>query len=224
MKVILLPGMDGTGLLFEPLIKHFPQNIEFEVVSLNETPGTDPREQAIEISKKIVDPRVILVAESYSGRIAHELFNILGKKIAKIIFLASFISRPSKISKLTGLLPEFLLNPSVVPDWALNTICFAGHGRREQISLVRRAIGLVDPTVLKARLHQLSNLEVPQNTQNVQAVYIRPTNDHLVSSEAVKILAKTYDQLQIETVAGGHFIAQAKPDECARVILSAITT
>jgi len=33
MKIVLLPGLDGTGNLFNPLLKAIPQNSEVIVVS-----------------------------------------------------------------------------------------------------------------------------------------------------------------------------------------------
>jgi surfactin synthase thioesterase subunit len=33
MQWVLLPGFDGTGLLFEPLTERLPRNIEVRVVS-----------------------------------------------------------------------------------------------------------------------------------------------------------------------------------------------
>ncbi|NRA62477.1 MAG: hypothetical protein HRU25_16560 [Psychrobium sp.] len=35
MKLILLPGLDGTGLLFEPLINIMPDNVDFDIITLS---------------------------------------------------------------------------------------------------------------------------------------------------------------------------------------------
>ena len=37
MKVVLLPGLDGTGILFKPFIEALPKNIETLVVSYPRT-------------------------------------------------------------------------------------------------------------------------------------------------------------------------------------------
>ncbi|MFT6786944.1 MAG: hypothetical protein ACJAVX_000287 [Pseudoalteromonas rhizosphaerae] len=39
MKIILLPGLDGTGRLFAKLTKNLPENINTEVISYESLEG-----------------------------------------------------------------------------------------------------------------------------------------------------------------------------------------
>ena len=216
--------MDGTGSLFNELILNIPQELDREVICLNEIPGVSYRQQAEQIAEKIETSSVVVVAESYSGRIAYELCNILGSKVSKIVFIASFVSCPGRLAKLAAVLPKYVLKPSLFPNWLMKTLCFGGSGNRTLLAQVRQAIAQVEPSVLKQRLLNIAELDEPKHHQSTSAVYIRPTNDRLVAYDAVKVLGNIYPQLRIESVEGGHFIAQTAPEPCARVIVRATTT
>lgn len=224
MKIVFLPGMDGTGLLFNELIQNIPREIDQEVVCLNEIQGVSCRDQAQHIAKKFVSSSIVVVAESYSGRIAYELCNILGSRVTKVVFIASFVSCPSKFAKLAAILPEYTLKPGLLPNWLINTLCFDGRGNRVLMDHVRQAIAKAGPSVLKQRLLNIAQLDHPTHRQPAEAVYIQPTNDRLVSHEAIKVLGEIYPALNIEPLEGGHFIAQTAPELCARIILRATYT
>ncbi|UHQ55430.1 hypothetical protein [Microbulbifer sp. YPW16] len=224
MKFVFLPGMDGTGLLFNELILNIPKEIDREVVCLNEIQGVSYRQQAEQIAEKIESSSVVVVAESYSGRIAYELCNILGSRVSKVVFIASFVSCPGRLAKLAAVLPECVLKPNLFPNWLMKVLCFDGRGNRALMDQVRQAIAQVGPSVLKQRLLNIAELDEPKGHQSTTAVYIRPTNDHLVAYDAIKVLGNIYPQLSIESVEGGHFIAQTAPESCARVIVRAKTT
>ncbi len=216
--------MDGTGFLFNELILNMPREVDREVVCLNEVQGVSHRQQAEQIAERIGETSVILVAESYSGRIAYELCRILEKRISKVIFIASFISCPSMLAKLAAALPENAIKPSLLPNWLMKILCFGGRGNRELSESVRSAVSMVEPKILKQRLKNIAELEAPRHHQSIEAVYIRPTNDLLVGREALQVLSKLYLELNIESVEGGHFIAQTAPESCAKVILRAAAT
>ncbi|MCA0901113.1 alpha/beta fold hydrolase [Microbulbifer agarilyticus] len=224
LKIVFLPGMDGTGLLFKGLIQNIPKEIDREVVCLNEIEGESYHQQAEEVAEHIGSSSVVLVAESYSGRIAYELCNILGRRVSRVVFIASFISCPGRLGRLAALLPELFLKPNFFPDWLMKTLCFDGRGNRVLIEQVRQAITEVEPSVLKRRLLNIAELDRPKGHLSTEAVYIRPTNDRLVGYDAIKVLGNVYPKLSIESLEGGHFIAQTAPERCARVIVRAITT
>jgi pimeloyl-ACP methyl ester carboxylesterase len=221
LKIILLPGMDGTGHLFSALIAHLPHDIQIDVICLNEIEGVSFQAQAREISHKIGAEAIFLVAESYSGRIAYELCGLLGHQIRTVVFVASFITAPGWLSKLAAFIPQKLLNISYIPNVFFNYLCFSGFGNDKSIYSVRKSVGSVSRTLIKQRLINMAKLQIPHLAYNLNAIYIRPTCDRLVSVNALNDVRKIFRNLQVQTVIGGHFIAQSNPEECAKIILSA---
>ncbi|MET0090382.1 MAG: hypothetical protein ABW068_10250 [Candidatus Thiodiazotropha sp.] len=71
MKLIMLPGLDGTGRLFKGFLQCYPG--EARVVSLPMDGPQDHRALAQRISPRLPEEDYVLLAESYSGLIAMHL-------------------------------------------------------------------------------------------------------------------------------------------------------
>lgn len=211
--------MDGTGQLFSPLINTLPNNIEYILISLNKLQASTYLAQAKEISNLVGDDRLIIIAESYSGNIAYMLSKILNDQILKIIFIASFLSAPIRLIKITSVIPTWFMDHKFIPDCILNYFCFSGYGNAEHVKMVRNSIEQVAPKTLKQRLKNMNNIESTKQQLNTEVIYIQPTQDRLVSSRAFKKLVNMCTNIKIHNVAGGHFIAQTNPSGCVNVIL-----
>ncbi|NMM39567.1 hypothetical protein [Pseudoalteromonas arctica] len=85
MKILLLPGLDGTGLLFEKVTENLPENLDTEVISYELLKGVTYAEQGAELAKRFKDTDIYIVAESYSGRVAYEFISYLA-----VVFEASY--------------------------------------------------------------------------------------------------------------------------------------
>lgn len=219
MKIILLPGMDGTGLLFKPLFDNLPKSFDIEIVNLNELIGDCFVEQAVSLNQQFTHTPIFIVAESYSGLIAYEYCRLFKEQVIGVIFVASFISSPTFFSQYATLLPVFLMKSNIISNLSLNGIGFDGNGSRQQISSVFESISNAGSTKIKKRLANIAELKQATELVKIPAVYIRPTNDLLVSNKAVSHVKNTFSLLKIVEVEGGHFIAQMQPRRCADIVL-----
>ncbi|GAA5442455.1 hypothetical protein Misp06_00629 [Microbulbifer sp. NBRC 101763] len=73
LKLVFLPGLDGTDILFNDLIKALPKTLNYEAIYLPELEGQDCSEQAVSLEKMTKEEILFLVVEFYSGRLAYEL-------------------------------------------------------------------------------------------------------------------------------------------------------
>ncbi len=55
MKIVLLPGMDGTGVLFEPFLELTPAGIEVISLPLIQSPKYDYADHAKHVMSQIGD-------------------------------------------------------------------------------------------------------------------------------------------------------------------------
>ncbi|WP_226647801.1 alpha/beta fold hydrolase [Microbulbifer variabilis] len=213
-----MPGLDGTGILFENLIKALPKSLRIQVVSLSKLSGRTYYEQAGSLNEITKDDNLLLVAESYSGRLAYELCKLARNRVKGIIFIASFISSPSIISRFSGLLPISFIKPNCINYWAINHYGFNGHANKEKTQKIFHSIKITDKVKFKSRFKNIAKINDPTDKFNLPAIYISPDKDRLVSKKALKQLESLFDRLEIIQIPGGHFIAQAKPIECAKII------
>ena len=222
MKIILLPGLDGTGILFEKLLEEIPSVFDVEVVSYDSIKAVSYSSQAIEIAERFKHEDIFIVGESYSGRVVYELCQILGGHVKGVVFLASFISRPSAMSRVASIMPLGLLKPNRLSRFMLYLFGFNMAGGPEVVAPVFQSLQKTDKRKLKLRLSNIAHLAKPTEKIDCPVTYIRPSTDLLVGINSVKYLASMCSNFSRAKVNGGHFIAQSNPVVCAKVICNAV--
>lgn len=221
MKIVLIPGLDGTGFLFENLIENLPHDCEVEIVSFDLISGLSYKEQAKELASKYKNEELLIVGESYSGRVAYELFHLLNENVKGMVFLASFISSPSLLSRFARFIPVFALSKNALTESLLYFVGFNRSGDKGLVCRVFNSLKHANKQKLKSRLRNISNLKIPTLDISCPVIYVRPTKDRLVSNRAVKVLASKCTSYREVSVEGGHFIAQLNPVACAKIINNA---
>jgi pimeloyl-[acyl-carrier protein] methyl ester esterase len=234
MKLILLPGLDGTGDLYQPLIQ--AMNIEYSKSSdLSVEVISYPVNQKLEYSDliEIIEKRLpieedfYIVAESFSGVIAFSLASKpaahdLHKRLKGIVFIASFVSTPSSLAKYVApLIPSQLLSPNVIPKFIVKKLMLgtSGHVSIEQFWT---AVHKVDPKVLIQRIKAISQIDYKKTIISVPCCYIQANQDWLVPAKNLKHFEQCCPNLETHHVNGPHFIAQAQPQAVAQMILQFI--
>lgn len=211
--------MDGTGKLFEPILGSLPPDIDVEVITLSSPEANDIQSQAIELAELIGQQEVVIFAESYSGAIAYRLAQVESTNIKHIVFAASFLARPSYLSKLSFLVPLSALRLNLVPSFILSWLFFDSYNRNDLVELFKQALKLVSNRTLKNRLKTIASLAEPKQQIKVPCTYIQALNDKLVNPNSVTVFQKLCVNLSIKKISGGHFIAQSSPEKCAEVVI-----
>lgn len=216
MKIILLPGVDGTGILFKPFVDIFKADVSVEVIPLTKDSDQSILNQVSVIEETVGDEKVVLIVESYSGLLAYELARRNKIHIEQIFFFGCFLQPPSFIGKVGRFLPVRLLN--IIPDKLLSHILFNRWASPELIALFRKAIESVDFPNLKKRLNTIGIYQKPTQPIDVPCVYVQGTMDNLVSAYNVKAFEELCINLQIEVVEATHMLLQTQPETMSQLI------
>lgn len=217
-KLILLPGLDGTGLLFQPLTQLLPAEIDYQVIPLSSLSSDEPAEQAMEIANLVGSSPCIVFAESYSGLIAYELCRQQKARIVHVIFAASFLGRPSAISRFAALLPIWPIRRKLAPAGFMNRLLFGNTDRKDLLPLFYQAFDTASSTDLKKRLSRITQLIPPLEDIEQPCTYLCAADDWLVSKNALVVFQQLCHKLDIVPVNGGHLIAQGQPHKCIEII------
>ncbi|GAA0851802.1 hypothetical protein [Aliiglaciecola litoralis] len=210
--------MDGTGKLFGPIISLLPETIVSEVIPLSSLKEDDAISQANEIAQRIGNEQIVIFAESYSGIIAYQLCQMSSLNIKHVFFAASFLYRPSHISKFAYLAPISIIRLNLIPKFFLSWILFGSWYRKDLVGLFLQSLEQVSNATLKKRLKIISSLIEPNNLIQTPCTYLQAKKDKLVSKYAVIQFQKICVNLNIKKLDGGHFIAQSNPQKCVEVI------
>lgn len=218
MKVLLIPGMDGTGKLFRPLLDELPSDIDTQVICLNDLKTQTPIEQALEIASSIGSEEVIILSESYSGYIAYHLSLLPNLNIKHVIFAASFLENPTWVIRFNKLLPLDLVRSGWISEIVLSPVLFAQRNNKNLVKLFMSSLKLVNNSTLRQRLKAIANLVRPNELVSVPCTYVQASNDYLISKRTVDAFKELCININIVKANGGHFIVQSNPHYFSKLV------
>lgn len=214
MRLLLLPGLNGSHRLFAPLLP-FLSGRQVTTLELPQQGPQDPDSLATVLSGQLGDSPFVLLGESFSGPLAYRLALRQPQGLRGVIFAASFLRCPHPLLPLTRYLPlpGGLLNSAAL----LKLFCVGQGASPALLELLRAEVRQLPQDLLRARLHSLSELQEPTQPLELPTLHLLPLQDRLVSRSAVA-LHKHCQNLQEVELDGPHFLLQSQPAACARAI------
>ena len=215
MKWILLPGFDGTGKLFAPLLRALPPGIEAPVVAYPADRQTSA-DELVEIvlgSLPTAEP-YLLLAESFSGPIGLKAASLHQNLPAAIVLCGSFVRCPFQ----RNLVPVFSpwaagLARIRPPRWIVRRYLLAG-AKEELVELFYSAMAGVSPQVLANRFSSFSEFDdhfAPPGLK-IPMLYLQAVDDRLVTAQDFRFARERYPQLKLATIKSPHLILQVHPE------------
>lgn len=215
MRLVLLPGLNGSSHLFAPLLDEL-QDIDCQALSLPDHGPQDYDSLADMLIQDLGNRPFMLLGESFSGPLAYRLALRNPEGLRGVIFAASFLSNPFAPLALLRHLPIPLA--LATRPWMLRTLCLGDGASDETLRLVQGEIRRLDRSLLRARLASLATLHAPQQRLALPALHLWPQQDRLVAPHSAKRLAEHCDDLRQVRLKGPHFILQTQAQACAAAI------
>ncbi|MGH8062860.1 MAG: alpha/beta fold hydrolase [Pseudoxanthomonas sp.] len=216
---MLLPGMDGTGVLLTEFVAALAPGFSTTIVSYPKDIALGYEALTTFVSAQLPrDQPYVLVAESFAGPIAIRLAATNPEGLLAVVLCASFAKAPRPwLRTFTGLLrlplrgiPASLLMPLLMGRWS----------SRDWTRRVQAAIRTVEPAVLHRRLAEVATVDDSSLIADIACplLYLKASRDRLVPHDAwttIRDLSRHAVCIEIE---GPHFLLQARPEECAAAI------
>lgn len=222
MKLVLLPGMDGTGHLFRRLVEVLPAEIEPVVVQY-------PRDRPLpypalvhQVLDELPAAPHLIFAESFSGPIGVRIAAGQPDGLAGLILCATFVHSPvfTSISLLGAALLR--IGPSAPPALAIRSVLAGMDAAPELVEDVRYAISSVQPAVMAARLRAIGQVDERSALERVTVptIYLQASKDRLVSPRSGEVIRAHLPALTVREVNAPHLLAQRRPDAAAHAVAS----
>lgn len=218
--LVLLPGMDGTGMLFEPLLRALPPDLPVKVLRY---PGQDALSyEALESFVRAALPPyapLVLLGESFSGPLAASLARRLGERVRGLILCCTFVDNPRPaLAALQPLLK--LVPPQAVRTRLAARLLFGPYATPALRTALRHALDQVAPAVLRARLQAILAMDASAALAAVTApvLYLQASQDTLVPPRAAQRALQACPAMQVIRLQGPHCLLQAAPVETAAVV------
>ncbi len=220
MHLVLLPGMDGTGLLFDPFLQVLSPELSISIVRYPPTEPFNYSELEVLVRQALPKDRpFILLGESFSGPIAASIATNPPQNLKGVIFCCSFVRAPYSFLRYTVPLIARLPVPRI-PLAIADGLLFGRYSKPASRDLLAKALDQVSASVWRERLISVlkSDLSDSFRRSTVPVLYLRGTRDRLVPYSSARMVMQLRPDARLAAIEAPHALLQAAPAEAARVI------
>ena len=227
-RLVLLPGMDGTGTLFADFVHALSDRFETEVVRYPSDKCLSYAElmNLVQAAAPVSEPFVIL-AESFSTPLAVQYAATHPPNLKGVVLCAGFVSSPvrgwrrfacSLLAPIAFLFPLSRLSAEL--------FLVGRDAPHSLLTTVRSAISSARPKVLSGRLRCILACDVRNELVQITApiLYIQAQHDRLVHSPCLEEIRRIKPQVEVATIAGPHLILQREPQKAAAEVARFVQT
>jgi pimeloyl-ACP methyl ester carboxylesterase len=217
--IVLLPGMDGTGELFQAFLAALKDEFTTIVVQYpTERTLTYLELTSLAASHLPTGTPFVVLAESFSGPVAISLATSKPRGLVGLILCASFARNPRPwlgyLIPILGWVPKNWMSTCVI------NFFFLGDFSTMQVANdFHRVFSRLNKAVLVQRLRLIVAVDVVPEVERVDVplLYLMATKDRLISNSAAKPFEKLI-KCQICRLDGPHLLLQSVPEDAARVV------
>jgi pimeloyl-[acyl-carrier protein] methyl ester esterase len=217
--IVLLPGMDGSGTLFDDFVSALDANALVIAYPKDRALGYDDLESLVRAQLPKDEPYVLL-GESFSGPIAISIAAGKPQSLRAVVLVCTFarLRRSRAFRPLHRLLACF-------PFWRLPASMSASVllGRFDSASLrakLSAAVEGVSSSVWRARLRSVLDVDVTSQLQRIEIpiLYLQASEDRILPAAVCELISRAHAGVRTVTVEGPHALLQSNPGGCAREI------
>lgn len=217
--LVLLPGMDGTGLLLEDFVSSMGADADVDLIRY---PGTEVLDyaglEAMVRTRLPKDRPFVLLGESFSGPIAISIAAAPPANMRGLVLTCTFACMPTwrEFRFLAALLPPI--------RWPILSLIrrrvLGRHDSPKFRTLLANASAQVSAAVRKSRLCSVLEVDVTDKLSRIgmPVLYLRASEDRVIARAASETIAQHIPHMRIEEFTAPHALLQTMPGQTALVI------
>jgi pimeloyl-ACP methyl ester carboxylesterase len=213
----LLPGLDGTGHLYEPLVRELGEQFFIQVLAYDSRHFDGYAALAQSLSVQLPSDRpFVVVAESFAGPLGVLLAHRRPRMLKALVLAATFVHAPLPASMVLAALVERmpLMRP---PRWLLRKVLM----ERDAPSSVERDLeGALESLPLQTlRQRAMAALRVDVRAElselDLPLLYLQANRDRLIGPHAGGEIGRLAPHAVMRRIAAPHFLFQHAPRDAA---------
>jgi pimeloyl-ACP methyl ester carboxylesterase len=222
MKLVLLPGLDGTGDLFAPFVAAMRQSepaVECQVVAYPPDREMNYAEHEAFARERLPNDDYVLLAESFSGPVGVSIAASEPPNLRGLIFCCSFASNPlswfGPLSRLIKLFPATKMPPELFAPFL-----YAGHATPELRREHSGAMAKVSARTLRGRVASILSVDYSQQLRRIRVpmLYLLARRDRLIRRSAFNKIDRLRPDIQLQQIDAPHFLLQTQPAQAADAV------
>jgi pimeloyl-ACP methyl ester carboxylesterase len=217
LRALLLPGIDGSGRLYAPLLAAAPRRLVPTVLSYPPDEPLGLEALVARVRAALPRGRFVLLAESFSGPVAVRLAAERPRGLVALVLAATFLHRPLSpvLHPLRGLVGARLFGLAM-PAAVVRHFLAGDDAPDALVAEVQAAVAAVRPDVLAHRALESLRVDVREALARVAApvLVLAPRRDRLIRTDlAAEVLALRPDA-EVALLDAPHMILQRAPHAC----------
>ena len=219
MRLVLLPGLDGTGELFAPFTDALA-GVDVQVISYPPDRPMNYAGHEAHVRERLPKSEdYVLLAESFSGPVGISIAASAPANLRGLILCCSFASNPlpvfGPLSRLIGFSPAVKIPNAWAAPWL-----YAGHATSRLRELHAKAMSIVSATAMRARVAALLAVDFTTKLRDVKAplLYLLATEDRLVPRSAFEKIRELRPETEMREFNAPHFLLQSAPLPVSEVV------
>jgi pimeloyl-ACP methyl ester carboxylesterase len=218
-EIVLLPGLDGTGDLFDRIASHLASDFTVTIVRYPNDPSLGYAGY-IELARNVIGSReVFLLGESFSGPVATCVAARLGPQIRGLLLAATFLKAP-----WPGWLVQRAsrIDPETTPRKLRDAILMGDYGDQELREKVDAIVRKLSRPVRAARLRAIAEVDVRQDfaALNCPILALHGRADWLVPMIAMQNVICRKGDARMIVFPAAHMLLQTCAAESAAAIIA----
>jgi pimeloyl-ACP methyl ester carboxylesterase len=219
LTLVLLPGMDGSGLLFAEFVAALGTDVEARIVRYPpQTPLGYAELETLVRAALPSDRPFVLLAESFSGPLAISIAAAAPATLRGLILCCTFarLPLPLGLRALARWVPTSSLRAG---RWTAHVL-FGRHATPARLATLTAAVESLTPAVRAARLRALLDVDARDQLARIEVptLCLHAADDRIMPRAAARLLVKRIPRATLHELAAPHGLLQTLPDEAARVV------
>lgn len=216
ISIVLLPGLDGTGTLYQQLSEQLAPDYSLQVIAYPLDALWDYARLLDFIRPQLPQSPYLLLAESFSGPLGIMLAAEKPEYLQALVLCCTFGRNPlPAIKALAGAVDKLPWN-ELVHQWT--ALWLQGRYATEELSsLLEKALTMVPEQVIKYRAKQALQVDVLAefSTLSLPLMYLQARHDRLIWAFNATTLLQLQPDMRLITLDAPHFLLQAIPQQAA---------
>lgn len=221
IKLVLLPGLDGTGLLFQPLLRALPAGIDPIVITYptDTALGYDELLPLVQAQLPREEPYVLL-GESFGGPLSLRIAATRPAGLRGLILAVSFVSCPQRLVPTWA---AHLVRPlpfRAIPLYSKIKTLLGGYATPQLADLCARALRQVAPEVLTCRIRNVVRVNVAEalTACRLPILYLQGSQDKVVPAWNLDRIQAIRPDVTAVRIPSPHLLLQTQPERAAQAI------
>jgi pimeloyl-ACP methyl ester carboxylesterase len=220
--LVLLPGLDGTGDFFQPLLEALGAGVRTHVVRYPVSGAYDYATcQQLVRAELPTDGPYVLLGESFSGPVAISLAAQAPQRLAGIILCCTFAGNPRpRLAFIRPLLP-FLPFHGTGSSLRLSRFLVLGRWITPPIrELHQRILSSVPAKTIRSRLEAIADCDVREALASIRLpiMCLVARHDRLIPKAAARLLRQQAPAASLVEIDAPHCLLQCEARQAAAKI------